>query len=58
MHQARLFRRKNPFQKMGQKSNYNIKFDLIAPGTPQQNNKVDSSLAKLYGKILLKPNSA
>jgi transposase InsO family protein len=39
------------FHQKVQKSNYNIKFEFAAPGTPQQNGKAERDFATLNGKI-------
>jgi transposase InsO family protein len=40
-----------PFQKFVQyKSEFNVKFEFTAPGTPQQNGKVERAFATLFGK--------
>jgi hypothetical protein len=36
------------FQQMILKSNYNINIELTAPGTPQQDGKVECAFATLY----------
>jgi Holliday junction resolvase RusA-like endonuclease len=43
---------------MVKKSNYNIKIEFTAPGTPQQNGKVVRAFATLYGKTRYMLNSA
>jgi hypothetical protein len=40
------------------KSEYNIKFEFIAPGTPQQNGKVERAFVTLYCKTLCMLNAS
>jgi transposase InsO family protein len=58
MHQTRQFRRKQIFPSKVQRSNYNIKFEFTAPGTPQQNVKVERAFTTLYCKTRSMLNSA
>jgi hypothetical protein len=47
------------FHKLVQyKSEFNIKFEFTAPGTPQQNGKVERDFATLYGKTRSMLNAA
>jgi transposase InsO family protein len=46
------------FHQQAQRSNYNIKFEFTAPGTPQQNGKVERAFAALYCKTRSMLNSA
>jgi transposase InsO family protein len=46
------------FHQIVQKSNYNIKSQCTAPGTPQQNGKGERAFATLYGKTRSMQNSA
>jgi transposase InsO family protein len=46
------------FHQKVQRSNYNINFEITAPGTPQQNGKVERAFATLYGKTRSMLNSA
>jgi hypothetical protein len=49
---------KESFHQMIIKSEFNIKFELTAPGTPQQNGKVECAFATLFGKTRSMLNAA
>jgi hypothetical protein len=55
---ARQFRRKKSIHQKYQRTNYNIKFEFTAPGTPQQNGKDERAFVTLYGKTRSMLNSA
>ena len=46
------------FKENAEKEGLNITFELTAPGTPQQNGKVERMFATLFGRVRSKLNSA